>query len=869
MNEEEKASIARQIAAEGVVLLSNVENTLPLTANEKIAFIGNGIFDYQKGGLGSADVMSEYCINIVEGLSKKEIPILEKSAVQQDDYNLNTLNEFAKGSTCAIISLVRISSEGADRDDFDLSEEEINLFCNLEKSDFEKAIVVLNVGGLINVAQIMQYKKVKAVLIAWQAGMEGGNAVADVLCGDVNPCGKLTDTIAYNYSDYPSSLFFKNSCFDVYYSEDIYVGYRYFETFAKHKVLYPFGYGLSYTEFELSKVGFSVRSDIITVKVNVKNTGKRAGREVVQIYASSPQGKLEKPAIELRAYAKTRLLKPDETQTLCMSFPASDMSCFDETQASYILEKGTYRIYAGSSVREIEEYGTYHLNEEVVVENTTLKFSIGAPYKINGDGKFVKTNIYDASKKSSNLKVLTQGDEGHHHIECANEENLGESKWNLYDVSTGRISLNKFVESLSVDTLIDLAQAQPPGFVRGTGGIGNVSEFGIPSPQTADGPAGVRKTVPTGSFPCATLLACTWDEAALEKMGEILGTECVENDVDILLAPGLNIHRDPLCGRNFEYYSEDPLVAGKSAASIVRGIQLKGVASTIKHFALNNCETNRKDSNSVVSERALREIYLRAFQIAINEGSPWCLMTSYNLVNGLRTSANYNLLTGILREEWKYDGLIMTDWRVFSHLWEELLAGSNVKMPFGYPEEIALAKEYYNRGLITRKVLEKNAEYILKTVMKTHRFKNKDFGKAYVLSNSKETVITAAEFTGTSTTWAGSRVDKDGFVVLEGLGLDPRGSETYIYYNIVSKEKRSVTIGFEISCNIENMFIEIFIDNNKVNELPLPVSETLTDEMHMIRTSEIEIPSGTSVMKVNVKNGCNMNCVNIGKIVIF
>jgi beta-glucosidase len=268
-----------------------------------------------------------------------------------------------------------------------------------------------------------------------------------------------------------------------------------------------------------------------------------------------------------------------------------------------------------------------------------------------------------------------------------------------------------------------MTMGRPPAIVRGTGGIGDVFERKIPSPQTADGPAGVRSVEPTHCFPCATLLACSWDVEMVFNVGAAIAKDALAMGVDILLAPGLNIHRNPSCGRNFEYYSEDPLLSGKIAAAYVRGVQSKGIGATIKHFALNNKEENRYESNSIVGERALREIYLKGFEIAIKESNPWCVMTSYNLINGVRASMNEKLIRGVLRGEWGYDGMIMTDWRVHSHLWQEIKAGSNVKMPFGYPEEIQMTKNAYAKGIITREMLEESAKYVLKTVLKTKRFR--------------------------------------------------------------------------------------------------------------------------------------------------
>jgi beta-glucosidase-like glycosyl hydrolase len=326
----------------------------------------------------------------------------------------------------------------------------------------------------------------------------------------------------------------------------------------------------------------------------------------------------------------------------------------------------------------------------------------------------------------------------------------------LFDVASGVNTLDEFISQLTNEELINLSQAQPSAFPRGTAGVGNIKKYGIPNPQTADGPAGLRKTVPTTAFPCATLIGCTWDEDLQYEMGKSVGYEGVMTGVDIWLAPGLNIHRDPLCGRNFEYFSEDPLISGRSAASIIRGAQSMGIISTCKHFALNNKEYNRLFSDSIVSERALREVYLKGFEIVVRESQPDCIMSSYNLINGIRASTNYNLLVGILRDEWDFKGAVMTDWRNVSHLWEEIKAGNNIKMPFGYPDEIELAIEMVKCGKLTREELEKSVKNVLKLIMKTSRFKNQDFGVEHTILKENTTRIKAIEITGTSYTFTGS-----------------------------------------------------------------------------------------------------------------
>ena len=430
--------------------------------------------------------------------------------------------------------------------------------------------------------------------------MECGTAIADVLCGDVNPSGKLVDTIVYDYADYPSANCFNYNKRETKYEEGIFVGYRYFETFAKDKVMYPFGFGLSYTEFEYSDYTFSVEKDTITVSVNVTNVGDLSGREVVQVYCAAPQGKLEKPAIELKGYAKTKELEKGETE---------------------------------------------------------------------------------------NVKVC------------------------FYDVSEGKADLCQFINQMNVEELISLSLGQPLAFPEGTSGVGNLKKYGVPNPQTADGPVGIRRSVNTTCFPCATLIACSWDSELQYAMGAAMGYEGYSTGIDVLLGPAMNIHRNPLGGRCFEYFSEDPLITGKAAAALVNGMQSQGLCATIKHFAANNCEDFRNINNSIVEERALREIYLKGFEIAVKESNPAYIMTSYNLLNGEHISANAQLLRGVLRDEWKYEGATMTDWRNGVPLTSEIIAGNNIKMPFGYPDEGEKVLQAYKNGQISLSILRENAYY--------------------------------------------------------------------------------------------------------------------------------------------------------------
>ncbi len=856
--------IARKAATEGIVLLENKEGVLPFKKEGKIALVGSGCFDYQKGGLGSAVVTSEYTVDLVAGIKAKDANVVEESLTKQNKYDVATLNAFAEQSDCAVVMYTRLSSEGGDRGiaDFYWNAEEKALLDALDESAFKKVVVILNVGGVVDVASIIKHEKVKAVLLAWQAGMEGGNAICDVLYGDVTPSGKLTDTFAYRYEEYPSAKFFNTSPMFVYYAEDIFVGYRYFETFAKDKVLYPFGYGLSYTDFALENLACEVDGKTVTLTLTVRNTGKTSGKEVVQVYSAAPKSALPKPAVELRAYQKTKLLHAGEAQTLTLSYAVDDMAYFDEAKAAYILEKGEYTIFVGNSVRNLTACGTYTQKTERLVRQTTLKCMGGMPYKINAQGDFEQTLQFDPVEERDPLTVKTAGDEStllQSTVSANDYKNEQENaEYTLYDVSEGEILLEEFISKMTSSQLIEMAEGQPPAIVRGTAGFGNISKLKIPNPQTADGPAGVRSTVPTICFPCATLLACAWNEETLYEVGEALGTDAWNNGVDVLLAPGLNIHRNPLCGRNFEYYSEDPLVSGKCASAVVRGVQSKGVGATIKHFALNNKEENRYESNSVASERAMREIYLKGFEIAVKEGKPWCLMTSYNIVNGTRASCHDGLIRGVLREEWGYDGLIMTDWREHGHLWREIKAGSNVRMPYGYPEEVQLAKDYYSWNLITRKELEENARYILKTVMKTRRFKERNFGITQSVDDFKP-----LNFVCVSTSWSGCKKEADGMVSLCGVGLDRRGNASFVDYRIENGKAGKFVLCLNAACRHEGQRVEWLLNGKTLTEVDCVAEEYGLEKFYTFQSELFYMPAGVHELRFYVRGAQAMDSIHV------
>ncbi len=777
--------LSKNAAKEGMVLLKNNNSVLPLAAGTKVALFGKGTFDYVKGGGGSGDVTVAYIRNLYEGLKlqKDKISIFEelcdyyRKDIEEQYKNGNVpgmtiepdvpveLLQKAKAYTdTAIITICRYSGEGWDRKsvidpdnkalwdyeremteksaeifkdgDFCLSEKEKEMV-DAVKANFKNVIVILNVGGMVDTSWFAHDDKIQSALLALQGGMEGGLAAAELLVGNGNPSGKTVDTFAESLDDYPSTYNFHESRDYVDYTDDIYVGYRYFETIpnASEKVIYPFGYGLSYTTFDVETVSAGVvnTANKLYAKVRVTNTGKAAGKEVVQVYIAKPQGKLGKPAKELVAFEKTRELLPGESQLMTLSWKINDMASYDDLgkvqKSAYILEAGSYDIYIGTSVRDVTKADfSYILDKDTVTKQLSAKLvPTSLAKRMLSDGSFEelpqgKPVDTDASAIGNIDPSLTEGvAPGQRAIPYFRfADGMAKTgSHDIMDVVEGRITLDEFVSELSIDELIHLTGGQPNTGVANTFGIGNMPEYGIPSVMTADGPAGVRINpevgVCTTAFPCSTLLACTWNTDIVEAVGRAGGEELKENNLGLWLTPAINIHRSPLCGRNFEYYSEDPFLTGKLAGAMVRGIQSNNVGATLKHFALNNKETNRKNSDSRVSERAAREIYLKAFEMIVKEEDPWAVMSSYNIINGHRASECEDLLTGILRDEWGYKGMVTTDWWTCGEHYKETKAGNDLKMGCGYPERV---KEAYEKGAITREEIETCVKRILGLILK-------------------------------------------------------------------------------------------------------------------------------------------------------
>ncbi|WP_130838602.1 glycoside hydrolase family 3 C-terminal domain-containing protein [Lachnoclostridium sp. Marseille-P6806] len=700
---QEYAARARQMAAEGAVLLRNEDGALPLRENECVSFFGRCSFEYYKSGTGSGGMVNApYVVSIPEGLCRSgkvrinealrerylswiaEHPFDKGPGWAQEPFSQQEMPlteelvaEAAAVSGTAIVVIGR--SAGEDRDavyaegSYLLSPAERNML-RLVCGAFRRTVVLLNVGSIMDMSWVAEYRP-QAVMYIWQGGQEGGNAAADLLTGTVSPSGRLSDTIAEDIKDYPSTAHFGDPAENVY-AEDIYVGYRYFETFAKDRVLYPFGFGLSYTSFAMRTTAFAAVGEEIRLGVSVKNTGSCPGKEVVQVYYQPPQGALTRPRRNLIRLGKTQCLEPGEEQELRFVFSVEEMSAYDDTGATgrrsaWVLEAGSYKIYVGSDVRRAAYAGKYTAHALRVTEQLEEACAPARPFDrmiIAGDPDADRPEIgYErvAARMSSAAKRIAER-------RPEAEACTGDRGIRLADVRGGRYSMEEFLAQIPDEELIPITRGEgmcspkvTPGVAAAFGGVTEALKgYGIPVAACADGPSGIRMDSGTMAFssPSGTAIACSFNTALTAQLYEYVGRELRMNHIDTLLGPGINIHRNPLNGRNFEYFSEDPYVTGTMAAAELLAMHRSGTTGTIKHFACNNQETKRSRANPVVSERALREIYLKPFEIAVKQGGAYSIMTTYGPLNGIWTAGNYDLNTAVLRGEWGYAGIVMTDW---------------------------------------------------------------------------------------------------------------------------------------------------------------------------------------------------------------
>ena len=782
--EVRNAQLSKEAAEEGMVLLENENQALPLAQGSKAALFGTGSYGTIKGGTGSGDVYNRYTISVYDALTStynisnmawwgEYLKTFEEKKAQaaeekkDNDYVKYTQGRFggadsflaidqaltqsdmdkakAGGVTTAFYTVSRVSGEGADRTigkgDYELSEVEYNNIKLIAKN-FDKCVVLLNVGGVVDTKFFSEIEGVDGLVLMSQAGMEGGNALADILTGKTTPSGKLTDTWAKNYSDYPAATTIGDNDGDNKqedYKEGIYVGYRYFDTFNITPA-YEFGYGKSYTSFDVEPLTVAADENNVSVTVNVTNTGDTySGKEVVEVYFSAPDGSIEKPYQELAGFAKTDNLAPGESQELTVTYKTTEMSSYDEAKAAYVMEDGDYIVRVGDSSRNTEVAGVLTLDKDVVTEQLSNQLTLDknwkdlsktgkTPYSCKDEAAQIKAAARIAlpsakiktennASKIDEKKVTTYltADAAKDYKAAENEvvETVDAVPANtkLIDVYDGKVSMESFVASLDDTQLANLANgisgASTSGDTWGadansvTGAAGETSQLyfnslGIPNTVEADGPAGIRVTAETTdkdgnavynyctAFPIGTLLAQTWNTDLVNRVGKAIGEEMVEIGVTLWLAPGMNIHRDPLCGRNFEYYSEDPALTGYVGSAITAGVQSnKGVGVTIKHYITNNQETNRSAVNTSVSERTLREIYLKGFEMVVKSAQPMAIMSSYNKVNGTYACENFDLLTSVPRGEWGFDGMVMTDWGAGNRAGVDTMmhAGNDLVMP--------------------------------------------------------------------------------------------------------------------------------------------------------------------------------------------
>ncbi len=806
--ETDHRKIAREAAAAGFVLLENKDHVLPLAKGSKVGLYGAGAIRTIKGGTGSGDVNERDSVNIFQGMknagydvtSSEWLEDYDKCYVQArldwkneiftkmngddakffDAYSAtpffvpsgNPIDEekaAADGADTAFFVLARIAGENKDRfdteGDYFISKEEKAILAQVSKC-YKNVVLVINTGGLMDLAFVEEFDNIRSILQYVQAGQEGGNAFADVVSGDVTPSGKMTDTWAKDYYDYPGAEVYSYKSGDLFkekYEEGIFVGYRYFDTFEV-PVRYSFGYGMSYTEFEIRTddirvSGRGMMNPKVSVTVTVTNTGDTyAGKEVVQVYASCPQGKLVKEFRRLAGFGKTKLLAPKESQTMTITFPLYQLTSYEEESASWILEPGMYGIWVGNDLNTSVLSGALELDEKAVM-----------------------TACENICPLKEELNEITPDAEKVQAREAAWQKEVKEKRMSVIELKAAEIptekvdyqpvpeelpgKAGKIVDSLSVDQLAFLATGDPgraqgnalgsagisvPGAAAETSPCASEEPWNVTTIALVDGPAGLRlkreyqvdngeivasdflAALEGGFFcppqekrgtiyyqfctaiPVGTLLAQSWDVELIKRVGEMIGHEMELFNVTLWLAPGMNIHRNPLCGRNFEYYSEDPLLAGMMAGAMTLGVQkVPGCGTTIKHFACNNQEDNRMGSDSILSERALREIYLKGFEIAVKDAQPMSIMTSYNLINGVHAANCYDTCTKAARDEWGFAGAIMTDWTTTNvQIQGEctaagcMRAGNDMVMP-GLPEDHENIKKELADGTLTMAELKR------------------------------------------------------------------------------------------------------------------------------------------------------------------
>ncbi|MDP5252726.1 MULTISPECIES: glycoside hydrolase family 3 N-terminal domain-containing protein [unclassified Vibrio] len=708
------APLSRQAAAEGMVLLKNTDGVLPCSPDQRVSVFGRCQLDTYRSGTGSGGAVNvPYAVNIIDGLRQQPGLTLNQplASLYQDwvaenpfddggggwatepwfqkemPIDSDLLRRYCHSQDVAIVVIGRTAGEDQDNQakagSYFLTDTEQGLLTQCCQF-FQQVVVVLNVTNIIDMSWLTStphHETIKAVLYSWAAGMEGGHALADVLSGQVCPSAKLCDTIAYQLSDYPSDPHFGGIKANQY-GEDIYVGYRYFETFAPDRVQFEFGFGLSYTDFTTQLSGFRTegqgRDEVLHFDIAVRNNGDTfTGKEVVQLYCQAPQGQLGKPARVLVAFQKTANIAPGGEQSLSLSVPVSSLASYDDSGVSghrfcEVLEAGEYRFYLGNSVKQASLLPScWSLSSTLVVDKKQSAMAPLVAFERLRPGEELSDRTYNARYEP----VPTRQYCLEKRIKRALPPALsitGERGIRLADVRDGHAELTDFVAQMSKEQLATLVRGEgmcspkvTPGTAATFGGVSDsLFDLGIPLVCCSDGPSGIR--LDSGhkatQVPIGTLLSCTWNPELNQALYRALGQEMQAYQIDNLLGPGINLHRHPLNGRNFEYFSEDPFLTGAIAIAQIQGLDSAGVTATVKHFCANDQETKRHDVESQLSERALRELHLKPFEMAVKQGKVRSIMTAYNPVNHYWSASHYDLTTHILRHEWQFDGIVMSDW---------------------------------------------------------------------------------------------------------------------------------------------------------------------------------------------------------------
>ncbi len=886
-------------ASEALVLLKNENSALPLTSTDKIAIFGDGqvYTDGKTGGFflmgrGSGyfvpsetpkspcDVLSSYVEEgklggVYTALSDSYKAAAETGAGTDFSYSPTDAEYTAAAEYAdkAVYILNRTSHEGSDtwKALFPLaSAEKAELTKVCAAFEGKPVIVVLNTGYTMNIGFAngrVDGIYADAVLTANYLGIRGVDALCQTLIGEINPSGKTVDTFAKELENYPSyNGFYESNDYTTYY-EDIYMGYRYFETFDTEGTLidYPFGYGLSYTTFDISNVTYTEADGKITVTAKVTNTGEVAGKEVVQVYFGAPQkgtggAVLSKASKELCGFKKTSLLAAGASETVSVSFDVDTMASYDDLGATghksaYVMEAGDYSVYVGNSVRNTVVAGNHTETELRVVEQLTeLCEPTTAFDRMTYDGT---ENVGESSSFRSDLL----------HTPSKAERTVLSEPMQFAEVLKGTATVDEFLSQMSNEELGYIAlmtNASPTNTGAWGGSPELVEKYGIPLAYTCDGPAGIRHATKGTGLPCATALACTWNTEVVADLGDVVGRECVASDIDVWLAPGVNLHRFPLCGRNFEYYSEDPYLTGVMASELIRGVEAHGVPCSIKHFINNERETNRFQIDSRVSERALRELYLVPFKMGVDAGVG-VVMTSYNFLNGTETAESAELIRGILRGEWGFDGLVTTDWTNDSNLAKEIIAGNNVHSSMhwgadGSSYEYHMDDKYaelmsaVDDGTVSRSLLIENAKYMMDILADTY---------------SAEHLLISHGIAATGP----STFEAEDFTLKYGK-IRPEISanctvmaymSNYISYSLDTEKAGTYVLSVSYANNTSKNVIDslrVLVDGK---EQMISFNATSTGGWSKVSDSEIGtvyLPEGTSMLKVQCVDGSSCGNLN-------